>query len=50
MYLFQLRAERRKRQKVEIYIPLCIYFNLPASKSIDIDLMIYIPLCIYFNK
>ena len=37
-------------QLVEIYIPLCIYFNAGAGAYQQQPPHIYIPLCIYFNQ
>ena len=34
----------------DIYIPLCIYFNLCNSLANVFLILIYIPLCIYFNS
>ena len=33
----------------EIYIPICFYFNIPASIDVFVNATIYIPICFYFN-
>ena len=49
MYLFQPSSITKLNPITLIYIPLCIYFNLPCQKFCKGLLLIYIPLCIYFN-
>ena len=49
MYLFQHFRSRSDLQNYDIYIPLCIYFNLYQRAISAISIEIYIPLCIYFN-
>ena len=38
------------KKDVEIYIPICFYFNLVSEQTILQDILIYIPICFYFNK
>ena len=33
----------------KLYIPLCLYFNCPASANAFSIPFLYIPLCLYFN-
>ena len=33
-----------------IYIPICFYFNVRASKHTRAEEQIYIPICFYFNE
>ena len=35
---------------VEVYIPLCLYFNWLRSSMMLTPLAVYIPLCLYFNS
>ena len=49
MYLFQPGKCFDFVTSNEIYIPLCIYFNVSPCKIVSRIAMIYIPLCIYFN-
>ena len=50
MYLFQRASTLRESISFDIYIPLCIYFNLFVLNTHFIYFIIYIPLCIYFNE
>ena len=51
-YASTLIDQRKSRnlQKRYIYIPLCFYFNTPASPRRRCRSWIYIPLCFYFNS
>ena len=49
MYLFQPGKCFDFVTSNEIYIPLCIYFNMFPTCHQPYDIQIYIPLCIYFN-
>ena len=49
MYLFKLNRIWYCRLILNIYIPLCIYFNTSGKEKFLDPHKIYIPLCIYFN-
>ena len=34
----------------QLYIPLCLYFNMPLKVPLHQRADLYIPLCLYFNK
>ena len=47
LILFQLH---QGRPNIQIYIPLCLYFNQYNSFTWFSFNLIYIPLCLYFNR